>query len=287
VQLRRFVAATGNHDHVAADTITARTRELAADQLHEIRELGELTGQLHLALAADQSDPNFAPRPLTADQIEHWQNAIRQQRDDIFRDLQRRELPHDQREAVESLLAAGDRIEDRILSLRALADADVVTTRYHGDYHLGQILVSERGFLILDFEGEPLRSLAERRAHHSPLKDVAGMLRSLSYAAETVARDGDHEHAAWWTREWEAQARGAYLDGYIDVTRGAPFIPRDNDALHTAIAVFELEKALYELNYELNNRSRCGGLGGWCDGLTRRRGDAEEIRTLCAAASPR
>jgi maltose alpha-D-glucosyltransferase/alpha-amylase len=118
------------------------------------------------------------------------------------------------------------------------------------------VLVSERGFLILDFEGEPLRTLAERRAHSSPLKDVAGMLRSLSYAAQTGLRNaqGDTATVEPWVNAWEQSAREAFLGGYREVSSGATFIPGRPEVFDNALAVFELEKALYELNYELNNR---------------------------------
>lgn len=202
-QLADFLAATRDHEHVAPDTIVARTRQLAAQQLDEIRELGVLTGQLHLALTSDTDNLDFAPQPLTPDQIQQWQAAIRVERDTILLELEQRvdQLPAEQQAAVHALLAARDRIERRLATLAQLDAAHVVTTRYHGDYHLGQVLVSERGWLILDFEGEPLRSLAERRAHHSPLKDVAGMLRSLSYAAYTAldaarAAHTDQHHAS-------------------------------------------------------------------------------------------
>jgi maltose alpha-D-glucosyltransferase/alpha-amylase len=168
-------------------------------------------------------------------------------------------LPPAQQASVAALLAARPRIERRTAQLAALGEAGLVTTRYHGDYHLGQLLVTAQGFLILDFEGEPLRSLAERRAHGSPIKDVAGMLRSLSYAANTALASAKREaaeaaHLAPWTEAWEQCARTAFLDGYISTTQGTAFVPNDPALFHTAVAVFELEKALYELHYELNNR---------------------------------
>lgn len=259
-RLRVFFAAVPDQDDLPNDPIDARVRLLAADQLDDLRGLGALTGAMHLALASDRSDPAFAPRPLTEAQIAIWQRAIREQAETILPDLASRAAnlaPH-LRDAITRVVEATPQIRQRIESLSELSRADIVLTRFHGDYHLGQILASDRGYLILDFEGEPLRSLEERRAHSSPLKDVAGMVRSLSYAASAAlfaAQEAEQKRGVQdYALEWENQARRAYLDGYFETTEGAPFIPADRHLLDTALAVFELEKALYELNYELNNR---------------------------------
>ncbi|WP_029214644.1 putative maltokinase [Kallotenue papyrolyticum] len=235
-----------------------QTRRLAAVLLDELRELGRLTGKLHRALAGDAADPDFAPRPLDEAQARAWQQALHAQAEATLELLAARRgaLPDDLLAVVETLLAARERIRQRIAGLERLAQAGVLLTRYHGDYHLGQVLVSERGFLILDFEGEPLRPLAERRAHGSPLKDVAGMLRSLSYAAQSSLRTATRRDVdlAPWALAWESEARGAFLQGYRAATAAAPFVPRDAEVFNAALAAFELEKALYEVRYELNNR---------------------------------
>lgn len=252
-ELNTFLA--GARESTATDAqLEQETRRLAGPLLDEIHDLGALTGAMHRALASDAADPEFAPRPLTHEHVAGWQAAIRAEADAILAELERRatSLPPAEQKAVAALLAARSRIDARIDQLAALADAGVVVTRFHGDYHLGQILVSERGMLILDFEGEPLRTLAERRAHHSPLKDVAGMLRSLSYVASTAV--AQNSAAETWMAAWERLARVAFRDGYAEATAGAAFVPREPTLRDAAIAVFELEKALYELNYELNNR---------------------------------
>ncbi|HEX6288434.1 MAG TPA: putative maltokinase [Herpetosiphonaceae bacterium] len=256
------------HTKRPADDLAGETRRLAAEQLSEMRQLGALTGELHLALSSDPDDPAFAPRPLSPQHVSAWQAAIRDEGTAVLDDLEQRaaQLPAEQQRAVRVLLDDRAGIERRIAGLAPLGQAGVTITRFHGDYHLGQVLVSERGFLILDFEGEPLRSLQERRAHSSPLKDVAGMLRSFSYAAHAgllaardKAEDAEARRAlettlAPWAAAWERCAREAFLDGYVQTTRGAAFVPRQPELLQTALAVFELEKALYELRYELNNR---------------------------------
>jgi maltose alpha-D-glucosyltransferase/alpha-amylase len=267
VQLQAFLEAARGVNLASSNEIQDETRRLAAAQLSEIQQLGVLTGELHLALASDERDPDFAPRSLLPDHVAEWQKTIRTQSEAILTDLAARvaRLPAEQQESVALLLAARSRIARRIDDLDALGRAGIKIIRYHGDYHLGQVLVGESGFLIVDFEGEPLRSLAERRAHHCPLKDVAGMMRSLSYAAQTSliraedAMNGDEASTAGlglndWVNAWEECARKAFLTGYLQSTHGAVFLPTEAGLLRTALAVFELEKALYELKYELNNR---------------------------------
>jgi maltose alpha-D-glucosyltransferase/alpha-amylase len=132
--------------------------------------------------------------------------------------------------------------------------------RCHGDYHLGQVLVTEGDVVILDFEGEPARPLAERRARALPLRDVAGMLRSFSYAAlqglaaATVTRPEDAERLAPWAELWETWVSAAFLRAYLAVTREQPFLPSHDDDLDILLHAFVLDKAVYELGYELNNR---------------------------------
>jgi maltose alpha-D-glucosyltransferase/alpha-amylase len=135
----------------------------------------------------------------------------------------------------------------------------VVRIRCHGDYHLGQVLVTEGDVMILDFEGEPARPLAERRAKSSPLRDVAGMLRSFSYAASTAisaateTRPDDMKRLAPWAELWEQWVSATFLRAYLAATRDAAFVPPPRD-LDVLLRAFALEKALYEMAYELNNR---------------------------------
>ena len=121
--------------------------------------------------------------------------------------------------------------------------------RTHGDYHLGQTMWADEDWVILDFEGEPLRTFAERRRKRSPLRDVAGMLRSFAYAASAASflRDAEAPEG------WEEQARGRFLDGYLQ-TVDPTLLPSGQVAIERLLAVYELEKAVYELRYELDNR---------------------------------
>jgi maltose alpha-D-glucosyltransferase/alpha-amylase len=132
--------------------------------------------------------------------------------------------------------------------------------RCHGDYHLGQVLVTEGDIVIIDFEGEPARPIAERRAKNSPLRDVAGMLRSFSYAAlaglgaATKTRPEDVERLAPWADLWEVWVGAVFLRAYLLATRGAGFLPSESDDVDALLQGFVVDKALYELGYELNNR---------------------------------
>ena len=226
--------------------------------LAAIRRLGDRTAGLHRALASDATDPAFAPEPIGAGDVAGWAAAIRVQ-----------------------LAAARDVLGGRAPAELATdpAGLDVlrglVRIRHHGDFHLGQTLRDDArdDFVLIDFEGEPLRPLAARRGKHSPLRDVAGMLRSLAYAAET-ARAGDRARDAWLA-DWERAARAAFVDGYLAAARPAPFLPADDVAFRRAVAVFELEKAAYEVVYEANNRP------GWID--IPLRGVVAAVRTLRAS----
>jgi len=130
----------------------------------------------------------------------------------------------------------------------------------HGDYHLGQVLRTKSDFVILDFEGEPARSLDERRSKQSPLKDVAGMLRSYSYAAFasltrfTTRRPQDAERLEPWAQLWERSVIAEYLRAYREALAGSPIVPADGKEFQSLLEAFVLDKALYELIYELNNR---------------------------------
>jgi maltose alpha-D-glucosyltransferase/alpha-amylase len=199
--------------------------------LAALRRLGERTAALHLALATPTTDPAFSAERIGRADITAWQDAIRRQVAAARTALAPRGLP-DGAGALDGLEALVGRVK----------------LRHHGDFHLGQTLrVDGDDFMIIDFEGEPLRPLEERRRKHTPLRDVAGMLRSLHYA---VASAGAPEPAG----AWEATMRDAFLAGYRNAARDAPFVPVTADDFTRAVAVFELEKAAYEIVYEANNR---------------------------------
>jgi trehalose synthase-fused probable maltokinase len=199
------------------------------------RRLGEVTAALHLALSR-AATPALAVEPIAEDDVARWTAAVLSQAS-----AARAAAPGV--EVDVSAVAVGD----ALASLRSRAKC-----RHHGDFHLGQTLYRDAGaaWTIIDFEGEPLRPVAERRQKHSPLRDVAGLLRSIAYAAETTRMTS----AASWIDRWESDARGAYLSGYMTTAVGAPFLPERGDDVERVVAAFEVEKAAYEIVYEANNR---------------------------------
>ena len=225
--------------------------ERASDPLlDEVHRLGAITGGLHVALASDPSAAEFAPEPVTRADVERWT-------DDIARDLGGDDIQRLLRDRPGRAAGAEGRRARVLAALSPLTAT--VKIRVHGDYHLGQVLKTTDGFVIIDFEGEPARPLADRRRRQAALRDVAGMLRSLDYAAHAVGREApEGERAARLAAltAWEDRARRAFLTGYrAAVTASAePLVPAEEPALLRACAAFELEKACYELRYELNNR---------------------------------
>jgi len=169
------------------------------------------------------------------------------------------QLPADIAPAAHDLLARGERAFASLQDMRQL-EFTAVRTRVHGDYHLGQVLWAEGDFYLLDFEGEPARSIEQRRHKESPLKDVAGMLRSFSYAAyaalfaHTQGRQGVFERLEPWARAWQIWTSAAFLKAYLGAADGASFLPIDAVQRAALLDLFLLDKAYYELNYELNNR---------------------------------
>jgi maltose alpha-D-glucosyltransferase/alpha-amylase len=226
-----------------------------------MKTLGQRTGELHVALSKQSGDPAFDPEPVSTEDMTSWNKQIREEAGQSLDKLERSRnlLPEGQRVAADRLLAARRQILDRIAALEPQG-LQVAKTRFHGDYHLGQVLVAEDDFVIIDFEGEPARSLEERRSKHSPLKDVAGMLRSFNYAAYATLfkmvdeKIADFEHLEPLAREWERQAAEAFMSGYEEAVAGCASYPRNHAHARNLIDLFAIEKAFYELRYELDNR---------------------------------
>jgi len=166
-------------------------------------------------------------------------------------------LPEAARAPAAALLAVRGAIADRIHNLTEDLPR-TIKSRHHGDFHLGQVLVQRNDFVLVDFEGEPVRSQEERRLKQSPLRDVAGLVRSLAYARHAAqlrcAIDGSDDCSRWISLllDWERQSREAFLAGYDQIARGRIYDQPDSAA--SLLAAFELEKALYEIRYELGNR---------------------------------
>jgi maltose alpha-D-glucosyltransferase/alpha-amylase len=224
--------------------------------------IGRRTGELHMLLADASPDAEaFVPEPYSVEDLRATTAAMRGHAEHQFALLETSLDQFDGRRRDLARLVLSHREE----LLRRLDEAQRVRDgggriRCHGDYHLGQLLVTEGDVMILDFEGEPARPLSERRSKGSPLRDVAGMLRSFSYAAltglgaATVTRPEDVERLAPWADLWETWVGATYLRAYIAVTHGAPFLPARLADVQALLHVFILDKAVYELGYELNNR---------------------------------
>ena len=213
----------------------------AEGTLERLRALGAVTGELHTVLGSEGSDPAFAPEEPSTEALALLTADVDEQIERIFVDLP-------EREELAPIAGRGQDVRELLQSLSHIGAGGRVI-RTHGDLHLGQTLLADRGWVILDFEGEPARPLPERRRKRSPLRDVAGMLRSFSYAAAGVRIL--RGRAA--PEDWEERARAAFLAGYREHV-DAGLLPPGQQAIDQLLAVFELEKAVYELRYELNNR---------------------------------
>jgi trehalose synthase-fused probable maltokinase len=197
---------------------------------------------MHSVLASDANDPAFAPEEPSEESLSLLTATIDEEIERAFL-----ELPHDP--AVAEIEGRGEEVRDRLRMLSHVG-ARGKLIRHHGDLHLGQTLLAPDGtWIVLDFEGEPARPLLERRRKRSPLRDVAGMLRSFAYAAST----SELQHGVPAPEGWEDDAREAFLSGYKEAVDPV-LMPPSEGALRTLLSIFELEKAVYELRYELNNR---------------------------------
>jgi maltose alpha-D-glucosyltransferase/alpha-amylase len=231
------------------------------DYRRMIHTLGQRTGELHKALSRPSGDPAFDPEPVGHEELQAWGERVRRDVHGTLDKLQAQQaiLPEPQRPAADRLLQAREQLLQRVTALTP-AQIDAARTRYHGDYHLGQVLLSESDFIIIDFEGEPARPLEERRSKHSPLRDVAGMLRSFRYAGAmslagyTAERPADRDYLIPYEAQWAQVAREAFLSGYREGVADCAAWPRDSARAGELIELFMMEKALYELRYELDHR---------------------------------
>lgn len=238
--------------------------ELLGEFRDAARLLGRRTAELHLALASDPNDPNFAPEPFSLEyQREVSATMIALARETLG--MLRRQvegLPAGLAKRARQVLAAEQEILGRYRQFGE-HPLEGLRLRIHGDLHLGQVLATEDDFVFLDFEGEPARTLAERRAKHSPMRDVAGMLRSFHYAAYAalfrhLGEAGTAAPAflalAPLASAWTRAASAEFLDAYLETVAGAPFLPARREEFDFVLALWLLDKAVYELKYELNHR---------------------------------
>ncbi len=265
---RLALDVNGMLERAAADAPPELAKQLLGSYLEAARTIGQRTAEMHRALAAGIDRKEFAPEPFSALYQRSLYQSMRNLTGRTLQTLSRelRMLPEAVRSDAGSVLERSGEILSRMGALVG-EKMDAQRIRTHGDYHLGQVLYTGRDFIIIDFEGEPARPLTERRLKRSPLSDVAGMLRSFHYAAYTAladeeargaSRPKDRQKPERWVRFWAGWASAAFLRAYLREARagekGQAFLPTREDQLRTLLEAHLLEKAVYELGYELNNR---------------------------------
>jgi trehalose synthase-fused probable maltokinase len=235
--VQRYVGGARDGWEVALDALVAEDRSF----LDRLGELGSVTGRMHATLSSAPDDPDFAPEEPTVETISLLIATIDELIERTFDDLP--DLPQ-----LAAIAGRGEEVRDHLRSLSHIGVRGRLI-RVHGDYHLGQTVLGSDGWVILDFEGEPARPLLERRRKRSPLRDVAGMLRSFSYAAAAA----EFQRGARVPDGWEQEARARFLEGYM-ASADPAILPIGQASVEKLLAILELERALYELTYDLNNR---------------------------------
>ncbi len=244
---------------LAHEEIPPLVNERVGSFIQDIYLLGQRTAEMHLALMSGYENPHFAAEPFSMLYQRSLYQSMRSQVGRVFDMLRNAENMPEEAETVLEML---EDVRDRY---RAIIDRRIHAQRMrvHGDYHLGQVLYTGRDFVIIDFEGEPARPIGERRIKRSPVVDVAGMLRSFHYAAfanlfdlgsGVPIREGDLPRAEMWSRFWYTWVSVAFLKSYLEHARDGGFLPADDEDLQILLDAFVLDKAVYELGYELNNR---------------------------------
>ncbi len=246
------------------DEIPDLVHETFGPFVENIRILGRNTAELHVALAAGGERAAFKPENFTTLYQRSLYQSMRNLTGQTLQllDKRLRVLPEQVRADAAAIV---DKEQDILRTFRDLIERKITGKRIrtHGDYHLGQVLFTGKDFIIIDFEGEPARTITERRLKRSPLRDVAGMLRSFHYAAYTafyrevsggIVRPDEMEHEQMWARFWYQWTSNIFLRSYLAAAREGGFLPETPDELQILISSYLLEKAVYELGYELNNR---------------------------------
>jgi maltose alpha-D-glucosyltransferase/alpha-amylase len=234
--------------------------ELLGGFIGRAKLLAKRTADMHLLLASEPADPAFAPQPFTG----FYQQSLYQGAHKMWVrtcETMRKKLtqfPEAMQPMVREICDDEARIDARLRDITA-RKLELERIRVHGDLHLGQVLDTGSDFVIIDFEGEPGRMLHERRYKRCPLVDVAGMMRSFHYASESALRSGrlraeDAAALLPWARAWTAWVRAAYVGEYLRAITGARFVPVDDREKERLLAFYQLEKCIYEIRYELNNR---------------------------------
>jgi trehalose synthase-fused probable maltokinase len=230
--VQRYMPGSIDGWSLALEELVGRPDDFVA----RVRRLGQVIGKLHATLASDAEDPSFCPEEPSPESVALLTATVDEDIEQVFL-----HLPDD--DSVAPIAGRGDAVRDL---LRGLASVGSVgrRMRHHGDLHLGQVLWADGDWFVIDFEGEPARTLPERRGKRSPLRDVAGMLRSFTYAASVAGVP----HT-----DVEERARTEFLDAYLETVQASGLLP-PREATERLLRIFELEKAVYELRYELSHR---------------------------------
>lgn len=243
-------------------------KELIGFYLERARLLGQRTAELHLALSSDSGNADFAPEKFAGFYQNSQYQGMRGLASQNLRLLKvhLKDIPEEFQPDAERVLTLEDAILDSFRPIRERRFT-AMRTRTHGDYHLGQVLYTGEDFVIIDFEGEPARSISERRTKNSPFKDVAGMLWSFHNASLTASFNlsespipMDIKDMEPWRKFWYKWVASEFLRRYLEVAEEAPFVPKDLEELQVLLDLYTLEKVVYELGYELNNRPRRVGI---------------------------
>jgi maltose alpha-D-glucosyltransferase/alpha-amylase len=229
--------------------------------LEMVALLGKRTGEMHIALSSSSEEEDFSPEPFSMLYQRSVYQSMRALLRRVLQTLKKniRGLPEPLQKEASFVIESEEKILSRLQEMVG-RKFSAMKIRIHGDYHLGQVLFTGRDFVIIDFEGEPARPLSERRIKRSPLRDIAGMIRSFHYAAyfalfkEASIRPEDIPVLEPWADLWYRYISGVFLWSYLDTTGKTPFIPEEREEMETLLRAFLLDKAVYELGYELDNR---------------------------------
>jgi len=245
------------------DSLPPIAEETIGPYLVSAELLGQRTAELHITLASAMDDPSFVPEPFSVTYQRSLYHGMRGSASQVLQLLRQRlnRLPDEAKADARKVLSLEDVIMRRFQDLTSRRITGM-RVRCHGDYHLGQVLYTGSDFVIIDFEGEPARRLGERRIKRSPLRDIAGMIRSFHYVAyaalrgqtSTTLRPEDLPVLEEWARFWQLWVSATYLKSYLQFMADIPVLPQSREGMRVILDAYILDKAMYEVNYELNNR---------------------------------
>ena len=255
---------SGHPLELAGQELPALARQMVGEYIESAKLLGTRTAEMHRALEDENGGPDFRPEPFTRDYAERLHREMIHEADRAFELLKgsQEAIQDGAGQSVRKLIELEGKIRDRFSAIKT-QPVTAVRIRHHGDYHLGQVLHTGDDFLIIDFEGEPARPLADRRVKTLAMRDVAGMIRSFSYAAYAalfgqvagVPTDAEHREAVEaWGAFWSRWVSAEFLKAYFEIAASAAFAGESGQERRLLFDAFVLQKALYEVAYELNNR---------------------------------